>query len=71
MIYPWTIVRCASPGLTVQGFYKDVIHPQMVKSVGEICESLEGAYLGNSKKKLDRIDLTLPLDETVALFGHF
>ncbi len=71
VLYPWKIVCSTIPGLTVRGFFEDVVLPDMSKSVGEPCEPLEAAYLGNCKEKLDRIDLSLPLDESVGLFGHY
>ena len=32
---------------------------------------LEAAFLGKSKELLDKIDLSLPLDSTISLFGPF
>ena len=61
------------PGISVSKYYYDVIRPEissksdLTKEELQFCE----AYLGKSKDKLDPIGLALPLEDAVAIFGHF
>ena len=70
---PWTIHSITVPGLYVSKYYYDVIRPEISSKSDLSSEEfqLQEAYLGKSKDKLDGIDLTLPLDDAVAIFGHF
>ena len=67
----WTILCTDESGLTVQQFYDDKITGELQKH-GVVSEmQLESAFLGKSKDSLDKIDLSLPLDSAIHLFGPF
>ena len=50
-----------------------MIRPEISSKSDLTCDEFQlgEAYLGNSKDKLDAIDLALPLEDAVAIFGHF
>lgn len=53
-------------GLILQQFFDEIIATRIEPTV-----QLESASLGKSKNSLDQVDLSLPLDSTVELFGPF
>jgi len=53
-------------GKTLQQFFDEIIATKIEPTV-----QLESASLGKSKNSLDQVDLSLPLDSTVELFGPF
>ena len=71
VILPWRILSGGESGRTIQQFYDETI----LKEIDTIDESLEivieCAFLGQTKDCLDRIELSLPLDSAVRLFGPF
>ena len=73
VVYPWKIHSITVFWISVSEYYYDVIRPEissksdLTSEEFQLCE----AYLGNSKDKLDAIDLALPLEDAVAIFGHF
>ena len=72
LLLPWSILSVGISGITVQQFYDDKVicelekHDVVVKQV-----QLDSAFLGRSKESLDRIELLLPLDSAIQLFGPF
>ena len=64
VILPWRILSGGESGRTIQQFYDDTIDESL-----EIV--IECAFLGQTKDCLDRIELSLPLDSAVRLFGPF
>ena len=71
VILPWRILSGGESGRTIQQFYDETI----LKEIDTIDESLEIVieceFLGQTKDCLDRIELSLPLDSAVRLFGPF
>ena len=73
VVYPWKIHSITVPGISVSKYYYDVIRPE-ISSIPDLTSEefrLCEAHLGKSKDKLDAIDLALPLEDDVAIFGHF
>ena len=62
------MVSAEESGITIQQFYDEKI----VCKVQELNEmDLESAFLGKSKKSLDKIELSLLLDSAIHLLGPF
>jgi len=68
VFYPWKIHSISVPGKSINEFFFSKVEPELCTT--EVC-SLEEAYLGSSHEKLDRIDMSLPLNDCVAIFGHY
>ena len=66
MVLTWNILPVEGSGTTVQQLFDDVIAAKIQPDL-----QLDSASLGKSKNMLDKIDLNLPLDSAVELFGPF
>ena len=68
IVSPWKIVPVGASGRTVQQFFTETISKEID------CENtleLVAAFLGRSKKQLDKVDTSVPLDMAVQSFGGF
>jgi len=63
VVLPWNILSVGGSGKILQQFFDEIIATKIEPTV-----QLESASLGKSKNSLD---LSLPLDSTVELFGPF
>ena len=68
ILYPWKIHSVSIPGVSVLDFFFSKVEPELP---GSDTYALEEAYLGRSRDNLDRVDLSLPLNDCILLFGHF
>ena len=69
-LYPWTMKPIGASGITVSQFYEETILGEVAKAHDNIL-TLDSGFLGSSKEKLDAIDLSIPLDLAVQMFGCF
>ena len=67
-VFPWSIMSARESGVTVQQFYNEHLLCKL-KEPPEM--ELQSAFLGKSKDSLDKIELSLPLDSAIPLFGSF
>ena len=70
-LLPWCIMSVGESGVTVQQFYDEKIVFEVGKWHVMDNIHLESAFLGKSKDSLDRIELSLPIDPAIQLFGPF
>lgn len=68
-IFPWKILCIDQPGSTVEQFFDESVSQKIENAPKEL--ELESVFLGKSKDSLDRIEVSLVLEEAVSSFGHF
>ena len=64
----WRIMQLGQPGHSIEQFYHDVASARIQGTQGITSKS---AYLSRSKDSLDKVELSVALDEAVSLFGGF